>query len=137
MVIGIRVEAENIQTGVVKHCNSSYFTMVAKDKDGKNVQVPTLKLVSDDELRHFYKAIQQKLNLTVAVSDADLPLFIKGALSVYVENTASLTKVADAAPKQSFQEYTTTPSQTNKSDAVNSALGMLTALNNQDRGLFK
>ena len=32
MVIGIRVEAENIQTGVVKHCNSSYFTMVSKDK---------------------------------------------------------------------------------------------------------
>ena len=59
MVIGIRVEAENIQTGVVKHCNSSYFTMVAKDKEGKNVQVPTLKLVNDEELRHFYKAIQQ------------------------------------------------------------------------------
>jgi acyl-CoA hydrolase len=31
MVIGIRVEAENIQTGTIKHCNSSYFTMVAKD----------------------------------------------------------------------------------------------------------
>ena len=59
MVIGIRVEAENIQTGVVKHCNSSYFTMVAKDKEGKNVQVPTLKLINDEELRHFYKAIQQ------------------------------------------------------------------------------
>jgi acyl-CoA hydrolase len=29
MVIGIRVEAENIQTGTIKHCN--HFTMVAKD----------------------------------------------------------------------------------------------------------
>src|SRR6187431_1701044 len=27
MIIGIRVEAENIRTGATKHCNSSYFTM--------------------------------------------------------------------------------------------------------------
>jgi hypothetical protein len=26
MIIGIRVESENIQTGAIKHCNSSYFT---------------------------------------------------------------------------------------------------------------
>ena len=39
MVIGIRVEAENIQTGEIKHCNSSYFTMVAKEKDGKSINV--------------------------------------------------------------------------------------------------
>ena len=42
MIIGIRVEAENIQTGAIKHCNSSYFTMVAKDNDGKSVAVPGL-----------------------------------------------------------------------------------------------
>ena len=30
MVIGLRVESENVRTGKVKHCNSSYFTMVAK-----------------------------------------------------------------------------------------------------------
>ena len=35
MIVGIRVESENIQTGTIKHCNSSYFTMVSKDKDGK------------------------------------------------------------------------------------------------------
>ena len=40
MVIGVRVEAENIQTGNIKHCNSSYFTMVAKDENGRNVPVP-------------------------------------------------------------------------------------------------
>ena len=28
MVIGVRVESENIQTGKVKHCNSSYFTNI-------------------------------------------------------------------------------------------------------------
>ena len=29
MVVGIRVESETIRTGSIKHCNSSYFTMVA------------------------------------------------------------------------------------------------------------
>src|SRR5215831_10264720 len=37
MVIGIRVESEKIRTGVIKHCLSSYFTMVAKDENGNNV----------------------------------------------------------------------------------------------------
>src|SRR5690606_14604469 len=40
MVVGVRVESEKVTTGEVKHCNSSYFTMVAKGKDGKNKTVP-------------------------------------------------------------------------------------------------
>ena len=31
MVVGVRVDAENITQGTKRHCNSSYFTMVAKD----------------------------------------------------------------------------------------------------------
>jgi uncharacterized protein (TIGR00369 family) len=58
MIIGIRVEAENIRTGVVKHCNSSYFTMVSKDAEGKNVLVPGLILSNDDEIRRFYNCIK-------------------------------------------------------------------------------
>ena len=34
MVVGLHVESENIRSGEKKHCNSSYFTMVAKDEDG-------------------------------------------------------------------------------------------------------
>ena len=30
IVIGLRVDSENIRTEETKHCNSSYFTMVAK-----------------------------------------------------------------------------------------------------------
>ena len=60
MVIGIRVESENIQTGDIKHCNSSYFTMVAKDKDGNSIHVPGLVLKSDDEIRRFAKSIKRK-----------------------------------------------------------------------------
>jgi uncharacterized protein (TIGR00369 family) len=59
MVVGIRVESENIQTGVVKHCNSSYFTMVAKDKEGNSVQVPGLILSDLNEVRRFKKCIKQ------------------------------------------------------------------------------
>lgn len=59
MVIGIRVEAENIQTGKVKHCNSSYFTMVAKDKDGNSLPVPGLILENDHDVRRFVKSVKR------------------------------------------------------------------------------
>ncbi len=58
MIIGIRVEAENIQTGLVKHCNSSFFTMVAKDKNGHNAVVPQLILSNYVDVRRFYYALQ-------------------------------------------------------------------------------
>jgi uncharacterized protein (TIGR00369 family) len=59
MIIGIRVEAENIQTGVIKHCNSSYFTMVAKDKNGKSVAVPGLIISNLEEVKRFSNCIKQ------------------------------------------------------------------------------
>lgn len=59
MIIGIRVESENIQTGKVKHCNSSYFTMVAKDNDGKSVPVPGLILSNLKEVRRFFNCLKQ------------------------------------------------------------------------------
>ncbi len=59
MVIGIRVETENIQTGEKKHCNSSYFTMVAKDDSGKSVNVPGLILDNDHDIRRFTKSIKR------------------------------------------------------------------------------
>ncbi len=59
MIVGIRVTSENIQTGVEKHCNSSYFTMVAKDANGKNVTVPALELNNLTEVRRFYNALKR------------------------------------------------------------------------------
>jgi len=59
MVVGIRVEAENIQTGEMKHCNSSYFTMVAKDDNGHSVEVPALIINDKTELKRFLKAIKR------------------------------------------------------------------------------
>ncbi|HLV40044.1 acyl-CoA thioesterase [Xanthomarina sp.] len=58
MVVGIRVISENIITGKIKHCNSSYFTMVAKNEANKSVVVPGLILNNSVEIRRFLKAIE-------------------------------------------------------------------------------
>lgn len=58
MVVGIRVESQNIQTGEIKHCNSSYFTMIAKDINGKNKKVPGLIIKSQNDLRRFLRSIE-------------------------------------------------------------------------------
>jgi uncharacterized protein (TIGR00369 family) len=72
MVVGIRVEAQNIQTGKVKHCNSSYFTMIAKDEQGNNVRVPRLILTSKEEVLRFVKTTQRlKLRHSYAELCAD------------------------------------------------------------------
>ncbi|GGW66899.1 uncharacterized protein (TIGR00369 family) [Winogradskyella epiphytica] len=60
MVVGIRVEAENIRTGAKKHCNSSYFTMVALDDNGKTATVPGLKLTTKMDAKRFIKAIKRR-----------------------------------------------------------------------------
>jgi len=60
MVIGLRVESENVRTGEKKHCNSSYFTMVAKDKDGKNAPVPGLILDTEQSVRRFARSMARQ-----------------------------------------------------------------------------
>ncbi len=59
MVVGIRVEAEHIQSGKTKHCNSSYFTMVAKNEEGKSVDVPGLILNDKSEVKRFLKSLKR------------------------------------------------------------------------------
>lgn len=60
MVVGLRVESENIRTGKVRHCNSSYFTMVAKDDDGKGVPVPGLILETEESIRRFARSVKRQ-----------------------------------------------------------------------------
>jgi uncharacterized protein (TIGR00369 family) len=60
MVVGIRVDAENIKSGAKKHCNSSYVTMVCKDENGKSVAVPGLKLSNETHIRRFAQEIRRK-----------------------------------------------------------------------------
>ena len=56
MVVGVRVESQNITTGKKRHCNSSYFTMVAKDEEGKNVEVPGLLVQDEQGVRRFTRS---------------------------------------------------------------------------------
>ena len=56
MEVGIQVIAENLEDGTVRHTNSSYFTMVAVDKNGKSVPVPAIKPVTEDDKRRWESA---------------------------------------------------------------------------------
>ena len=60
MVVGVRIESENIRTGEIKHCNSSYFTMVAKDNNGISVAVPGIILTDKDSVRRFSRSIKRQ-----------------------------------------------------------------------------
>ena len=56
MIVGIRVTSLKPKTGIEKHTNSCYFTMVAKDEDGNLEKVPELILETELEVRRFCDA---------------------------------------------------------------------------------
>ena len=60
LLVGIKVIAEDVRTGTVKHTNTSYFTMVAKDDTGKPTVVPALSLESTEDTRRFLEAIKRR-----------------------------------------------------------------------------
>jgi uncharacterized protein (TIGR00369 family) len=60
LIVGIKVVAENIKTATVKHTNTSYFTMVAKDDDGRPTEVPPLILENDIDIRRFLESMKRK-----------------------------------------------------------------------------
>ena len=53
MIVGMRVESFNPRDGIVRHTNSCYFTMAAKDEHGQLTEVPGLKLTSETQVRRF------------------------------------------------------------------------------------
>lgn len=60
MVVGIKVIAEDFRLGTVKHTNTSYFTMVAKNENGQPTKVPGLILETKEEVKRFLEAIKRK-----------------------------------------------------------------------------
>ena len=60
LVVGIRVESQNVKTGKIKHTNSSFFTMVAKGEDDKPTPVPQLILESKEDVKRFIEAMRMK-----------------------------------------------------------------------------
>ena len=51
MEIGVRVEAEDLVTGQIRHTASAYLTFVALDENGRPQKVPSLILETEDEKR--------------------------------------------------------------------------------------
>jgi uncharacterized protein (TIGR00369 family) len=60
LLVGIKVIAEDVRSGLVKHTNTSYFTMVAKDDQGQPTLVPGLSLETPDDTRRFVEAIKRR-----------------------------------------------------------------------------
>ena len=92
MVVGVRVEAENIHTGEIKHCNSSYFTMVAKDKEGNSVAIPGIILVDKHNIRRSLRSIERRVDALKRTSNFEEKEFEVRA----IENIN--TKDADFCP---------------------------------------
>lgn len=60
MEIGVRVEAENLMTGNVRHVASAYLTYVALDGQGKPAPVPGLILETDEDRRRNREAVSRR-----------------------------------------------------------------------------
>lgn len=54
--VGVRVEAEDLQTGVKRHTASAYLTFVALDTNGRPLPLPPLLLETDEEKRRNLEA---------------------------------------------------------------------------------
>jgi len=59
MEIGVRVEAENLLSGEVRHIASAYLTFVSLDENYRPSDVPRLRCESADECRRNTEALER------------------------------------------------------------------------------
>ena len=60
MEIGVRIEAENLLSGEVRHTASAYLTFVALDKSGRPTDIPPLTLETEEEKRRNQQALARR-----------------------------------------------------------------------------
>lgn len=60
MEVGVRVETENLLTGVRRHTNSCYLTFVAVDANGRPVKVPSVVPETPEEKRRHRAAGERR-----------------------------------------------------------------------------
>lgn len=60
MEVGVRVEAEELITGRLRHTNSAYLTFVAVDRNGRPIEVPPLIPETPDEIRRHAAAKERR-----------------------------------------------------------------------------
>jgi uncharacterized protein (TIGR00369 family) len=88
LIVGIRVEAQNVKKGTVKHTNSCYFTMVAKDDDNTPTEVPELILQSREDVKRFIEAMRMKeikLAVRESMDDAKSHIEVERAREILLE----------------------------------------------------
>ena len=74
MELGVRVEAENLVSGEVRHTASAYLTFVALGENGKPKPVPVLVLETADEVRRNEEAMmRRKMRLELRTAQQGSP----------------------------------------------------------------
>ena len=72
MEVGVRVEAENLLTGEVRHTASAYLTFVALDENGRPTKVPPLLVETDtEERRHCEAEIRRESRLAERLCESN------------------------------------------------------------------
>jgi acyl-CoA hydrolase len=72
MEVGVRIEAEDLVTGVRRHTNSCYVTFVAIGTDGHPVPVrPLLLETEEDRRRHAAASARRRLRLEERQSESE------------------------------------------------------------------
>ncbi|MCC6244293.1 MAG: acyl-CoA thioesterase [Gemmatimonadaceae bacterium] len=56
MEVGVRVESEDLITGIRRHTNTCYLTFVAIDRNGRPVPIPAVKPETDEQRRRYDNA---------------------------------------------------------------------------------
>ena len=117
LVVGIRVEAENIKTGIIRHTNTSYFTMVAKDENGLPAIVPELILESEEEIRRFMEAKKRKdlkNKFKDVFSDAKTNIHINDELKNLINERCMVNFAVDSVAPDNMATNQTVIRQENK-----------------------
>jgi len=61
MEVYVRVQAEDLERGIIKNVSEGYFFMVALDRNGRPHQIPPLLIENEEEQRCF-EAAQARIN---------------------------------------------------------------------------
>lgn len=72
MIVGVKVTSENPYTGEIRTTTKAYLTFVALDDLGKPIEVPGLKVETEDEIRRFENAkkrVQMKKDVRNALQN--------------------------------------------------------------------
>ena len=74
MEVGVKVTAENVRTGEVRHTGSCYLTVVALDGNGKPTEIPELVLETAEDARRNREANERRKRRLEDMSSRDARL---------------------------------------------------------------